>query len=87
MVNNLKQNMVRLAEMAKKSKLLPLKMQHPYSYSKWDSIHEPFNVVENILQNDEKEYKALNPILDFTVNNGEPSFIAAIELHPGDCGP
>ena len=27
---------------------LPIRMQHPYTYSKWDSIHEPYNVVENI---------------------------------------
>jgi hypothetical protein len=30
-----------------------------YQYSKWDSIHEPYNVVENILRDDETQYKAL----------------------------
>lgn len=87
MVNNLKSNMKRLGEMTKKSKPLPIKMQHVYQYSKWDAIHEPYNVVENILKDDEKVYKALTPSFDFTVNNGNSCFISNVIVAPGDTGP
>lgn len=86
-VNNLKKNMKRLADMAKKARPLPIKMQHVYQYSKWDAIHEPYNVVENVLKDDEKVYKALTPAFDITVNNGAPSFVANVIIAPGDCGP
>lgn len=32
-------------------------------------------------------YKALTPSFDFTVNNGSQSYVSAILLSPGDCGP
>jgi len=73
--------------MSKRAKALPIKMQHVYNYSKWDAIHEPYNVVENVLKDDEKVYKALTPSFDFTVNNGQSSFISEVIVHPGDCGP
>lgn len=87
MVGRLKSNMKRLADMSKRARPLPIKMQHVYQYSKWDAIHEPYNVVENVLRDDEKVYKALTPTFDFTVNNGNQSYISAILLSPGDCGP
>ena len=87
MVDRLKVNMKRLADMTKKAKPLPIKMQHVYQYSKWDAIHEPYNVVENVLKDDEKVYKALTPTFDFTVNNGTSCFISNVLLAPGDCGP
>ena len=87
MVDHLKANMKRLADMAKKARPLSLKMQHVYQYSKWDAIHEPYNVVENVLKDDEKVYKALTPTFDFTVNNGTSCFISHVVLSPGDCGP
>lgn len=87
MVDRLKSNIKRLADMSKRARPLPLKMQHVYQYSKWDAIHEPYNVVENVLRDDEKVYKALTPTFDFTVNNGNQSFISNIILSPGDCGP
>lgn len=62
-------------------------MQHPYTYNKWDSIHEPYNVVENVLRDDESVYKALTPNLDFAISNGMPSYVAEVVLFPGDCGP
>ena len=62
-------------------------MQHPYTYSKWDSIHEPYNVVENVLKDDESLNKGLTPDLDFTVAQGNPAYIAEVSLWPGDCGP
>jgi len=87
MVDRLKADMKRLADMAKKAKPLPLRMQHVYQYSKWDAIHEPYNVVENVLKDDEKVYKALQPVFDFTVNAGNLCYISSIVLAPGDCGP
>lgn len=31
-------------KISKLSKTLPIKIQHPYHYSKWDAINEPYNV-------------------------------------------
>jgi hypothetical protein len=87
MVNQMKSNMKRLGEMTKRSKPLPIKMQHVYQYSKWDAIHEPYNVVENVLRDDEKVYKTLTPSFDFTVNNGNGCFISNVLVGPGDTGP
>ena len=75
MVNQMKNNMKRLGEMQRKATTLPIKMQHIYTYTKWDAIHEPYNIVENVLRDDEKVYKSLSPSFDFTINNGNGSFI------------
>lgn len=83
----MKASLKRLGEMAKKSRPLPLKMQHVYQYSKWDAIHEPYNVVENVLKDDEKVYKSLTPAFDFSVNNGSQCFISNVFVAPGDTGP
>ena len=87
MVANLQSNIKRLAEMAKRAKTLPIKMQHIQQYSKWDAIHEPYNVIENVLSDDEKTYKALTPNFDLTVDNDKPCYIASFTIAPGDCGP
>lgn len=87
MMSNIKQNMKKVAELVNKSYRLDLKLQHPYNYSKWDQMHEPFNVVENVLKDDDSVYKGLNPILDFTLHNGLVCFVSEIRLYPGDCGP
>lgn len=83
----MKNNLKRVADLTKRAQPLPIKMQHIYQYSKWDAIHEPFNVVENVLKDDEKEYKALTPTLDFTLNDGRMCFVASIAVAPGECGP
>jgi len=70
MMENLKVNMKRVAQQAKNAQVLPLKIQHPYQYSKWDSIHEPYNVVENVLKDDESVYKARTPAVDLTLSGG-----------------
>jgi len=59
MVEDLKTNIKRVNQQAKNSVSLPIKIQHVYQYSKWDSINEPYNVVENILRDDDTQYKAL----------------------------
>lgn len=87
MVGNLKSNIKRLSDMSTKSRLLPIAMQHAYQYSKWDAIHEPYNVVENILQDNDKVFKASTPSLDFSLDNGRQCFVASVILHPGDVGP
>lgn len=86
-INKAKDDILRVAKMAQQAVPLLIKMQHPYTYSKWDSIHEPFNVVENILKDDESVYKALTPDLDFTVANGNTAYISEVSIYPGDCGP
>lgn len=87
MVHKAKEDLMRVNQLAKQAIPLPIKIQHPYTYSKWDSIHEPFNVVENILKDDESVYKALTPDLDLTLAGGNPAYIAEVCLNPGDCGP
>ncbi len=49
MVGILKENLKRVVKKSRISNPLPIKMQHAYEYSKWDSIHEPYNVVENVI--------------------------------------
>ena len=66
---------------------LPISIQHEYSYSKWDQIHEPHNVVENILRDDETVYKALTPDLDLTLDKGDLCYISEVLIWPGDGGP
>ena len=87
MVNVLKENLLRVAQQSKNASLMQIKIQHPYQYSKWDSIHEPYNVVENVLKDDEAVYKALTPSLDFNIAQGNMTYIAEVIVHPGDCGP
>ena len=87
MVEKMKTDLKRLADMTKRSKNLPIKMQHVYQYSKWDAIHEPYNVVENVLKDDHKVYKALTPNFDLTLNNGQPCFVSSVTISPGDTGP
>lgn len=63
-------------------------MQHPYTYSKWDSINDPFNVVENVLKDDNTVYKGLSPQFDFTLADGQIAFISEVIIWPGsDTGP
>ena len=73
--------------MSKQAMPLPIKIQRIYQYSKWDAIHEPFNVVENVLKDDETVYKALTPDLDFTLDRGQLCFISEVVIWPGDSGP
>ena len=62
-------------------------MQHDYIYSKWDTIHEPHNVVENVLRDDDSVYKALTPDFDFTLDRGDTCYISEVIIWPGDSGP
>ncbi len=82
-----KDDLIRVNKLSQQAIPLAIKMQHPYTYSKWDSIHEPFNVVENILKDDESVYKALTPDLDFTVSGTNMAYVSEVIIHPGDCGP
>ena len=50
-------------------------------------MHEPYNVVENVLKNDNSVYRAVTPCFDFTLNHGGPCFVAEVIIYPGDCGP
>ena len=73
--------------MAKMAVPLPISLAHVYQYSRWDQIHEPNNVVENVLRDDDSVYKALTPELDFSLDNGETCYISEIIIWPGDSGP
>ena len=87
MVSQLKDNLRRVAKQAKMAMPLPIKMQHAYQYSKWDAIHEPYNVVENVLKDDDTVYKGLTPDFDFTLDRNELCYISEVIIWPGDNGP
>jgi hypothetical protein len=87
MVGVLKENLKRVVQKSKQSNPLPIKMQHVYEYSKWDSIHEPYNVVENVLGDDDRVYKALQPTFDFNLDDHYHCYISEILVWPGECGP
>lgn len=87
MVSQLKTNLKRVAQRSKQAQPLSIRMQHSYTYSKWDSIHEPYNVVENVLRDDDTVFKGLQPTLDFTLSAGEICYVAEVLIWPGDSGP
>jgi len=87
MVNQLTENLKRVSKQAQMAHVLPIRMQHAYQYSKWDAIHEPYNVVNNVLTDDETVYKGLTPNFDFTLDQNQICYISEILLWPGDCGP
>lgn len=87
MVETMKNNLVKVAQQAKLAVPLPIKMQHPYQYSKWDSIHEPYNIVENILGDNQTVYKGLTPEFDFNLSDHQEHYISEVLIWPGDCGP
>lgn len=87
MLKGLNEDAKRVADNIKNSQKLPIKIQHPYQYSKWDSINDPYNVVDNVLKDDETIYKALTPDIDLTLNHGRKCFVSEILIHAGDGGP
>ena len=87
MVETMKNNLVKVAQQAKLAVPLPIKMQHPYQYSKWDSIHEPYNIVENVLGDNQTVYKGLTPEFDFNLSDHQEHYISEVLIWPGDCGP
>lgn len=87
MVNELTENLKRVAKMAKQAVPLPIKMQRIYQYSRWDAIHEPYNVVENVLKDDDSVYKALTPSIDLTLDRGDLCYISEVIIWPGESGP
>ena len=87
MTEELKTNLQRIAEDVKRAKALNIKIQHPYEYTKWDKIHEPYNIVENVLSPDSSVYKAANPTIDLTLQNGTYCFIAELIIYPGNPPP
>ena len=87
MVNQLKDNLKRVAKQAKMAMPLQIKMQHAYQYSKWDAIHEPYNVVENVLKDDDTVYKGLTPDFDITLDRDELCYVSEVVIWPGDNGP
>ena len=48
----LKKNLKRVADACARAMVLPVKIQHPYTYSKGTPC-EPYNVVENVLKDDD----------------------------------
>ena len=87
MVKEFKQNVDKVKNIHQNAVELPIRMQRPYTYSKWDLVHEPENKVENILANDASAYKAVQPELDITLNNNQSAYVSSILFGPGEVGP
>ena len=83
-VGQIKNNLLRVSQLAKQSQPLQLAMQHKYTYSKWDSVHEPYNLVENVLRDDDSAYSGLQPSFDFDL--GQTCYVAEVQYWPGDVG-
>eukprot|EP00164_Ancoracysta_twista_P003101 GFYU01004136.1.p1 GENE.GFYU01004136.1~~GFYU01004136.1.p1 ORF type:complete len:736 (-),score=254.85 GFYU01004136.1:493-2700(-) len=87
MVEALKKSLKRVADACQRAVPLPIKIQHPYTYSKWDAVHEPYNVVENVLKDDDSVFRTLSPAIDLTLCNGSICFVSEVVVCPGECGP
>eukprot|EP01028_Stygiella_incarcerata_P008318 TRINITY_DN360_c1_g1_i2.p1 TRINITY_DN360_c1_g1~~TRINITY_DN360_c1_g1_i2.p1 ORF type:complete len:750 (-),score=175.24 TRINITY_DN360_c1_g1_i2:546-2795(-) len=87
MVEALKRNLKRVAEQCTRAEDLPIAMQHTYTYSKWDSVHEPQNVVENVLDDTDSVYRAVAPKIDLTLFSEEVCFVSEVSIEPGEPGP
>lgn len=87
MMDALKKNLKRVAEACNRAMFLPVRIQHPYTYSKWDAMHEPNNVVENVLKDDDTVFRTLSPAVDITLCNGSTCFVSEVVVCPGEVGP
>lgn len=88
MVEALKKSLMRVADNVKRAEFLPIKIQHVYTYSKWDQVHEPHNLVENVLKDDaEQSWRSLQPEVDLTCSNHQVCFVSGVVIWPGECGP
>jgi len=88
MIEALKKSLMRVADNVKLAEFLPIKIQHIYTYSKWDQVHEPHNVVENVLKDDQDQaWRSLQPEIDLTCNNHQVCFVSEVVVWPGECGP
>ena len=54
MKRSLLEKLKRVNEKCQRSRILLSSIQHVYSYSKWDQVHEPNNVVENVCRDNEE---------------------------------
>ena len=50
-------------------------------------MHEPYNIVENVLKDDDSTFSALQPSLDFSLETGHICHLSEIQIFPGDVGP
>lgn len=66
---------------------LPIALARPYTYSNWEKTHEPENIIDNVLKDDETVWRAISPDIDLELDNGHICFIAHIELRFGDSIP
>eukprot|EP00762_Andalucia_godoyi_P002754 ANDGO_04511.mRNA.1 Serine/threonine-protein kinase PAK mbt len=87
MVDALKRNLQRVAAQVERSEQLPLAIQHPYTYSKWDAVHEPYNVVENVLNDGDAVWKTVSPAVDLTLCRDLLCFVAAVTVESSDPAP
>lgn len=53
MVKQVREKLCKVAEAMRQAEPLAMKMQHPQTQSKWDQVHEPWNLVENVLKDDD----------------------------------
>jgi hypothetical protein len=84
MVDALRRNLRRVQQQCMRAEPLPLGIAHPYTYSKWDSVHEPHNVVENVLVDDDRVYRTVGPVVDITLCRSLVCFVAYVTVEFGD---
>lgn len=87
MKRSLLEKLKRVNEKCQRSRILLSSIQHVYSYSKWDQVHEPNNVVENVCRDNEEVYRAVSPEIDLTLEDGELCFLSAVEFESGEPAP
>ncbi|GIQ86879.1 hypothetical protein KIPB_008809 [Kipferlia bialata] len=87
MIESLKKSLARVEQQCRRAIALPVSLAHEYAYSRWEKTHEPDNRVENVLEDDEAQYRALSPSIDMALCNGSPCFVSEVVVCPGECGP
>lgn len=87
MMDALKRNLRRVAQQCQRAEALPVAIQHPYTYSKWDQVHEPHNVVENVLKDDAQVWKTVSPAVDLTLCREQVCFVAYVTVVAADPAP
>eukprot|EP00768_Dysnectes_brevis_P002885 gnl/Dysnectes_brevis/2105_a2442_2017.p1 GENE.gnl/Dysnectes_brevis/2105_a2442_2017~~gnl/Dysnectes_brevis/2105_a2442_2017.p1 ORF type:complete len:759 (+),score=246.56 gnl/Dysnectes_brevis/2105_a2442_2017:45-2321(+) len=87
MIDALKENLHRIELQCRQAVPLNVAIAHEYQYSRWERHHEPENRVENVLDDDERQYRALQPSIDLSLEGSSRCFVSEVSICPGDCGP
>jgi hypothetical protein len=87
MIDALKRNLKRVALQCERSEPLPIMIQHAYTYSKWDQVHEPHNIVDNVFRDDDSVWKTVSPAIDLTLYRDQVCFVSYVTISAMDPAP